>query len=202
MKLNISSLRDTTLILLLWLYYTGYTTGEVPEWCYPSVSSFPLLLPPCILTMSNFSQYKKVDDTWFSPPFYTENGGYKLQLAVHANGVGIGEGTHVSVFLHLMKGENDESLRWPFSGDITIQLLNWREDKGHVEGMLDINVPDSCTRVTKGERAVSGMRKRKFISHDDVGYIHQKNTLYLRNDFMCFRILKVAFPAGMYICYK
>ena len=179
------------------LHYTGYTTGEVPQWCYPSVSSFPLLLPPCILTMSNFSQYKKVDDTWYSPPFYTENGGYKLQLAVHANGVDNGEGTHVSVFLHLMKGENDESLKWPFSGDITVQLLNWREDKGHEEKIPAKILPDCCARVSKGERAVVGMRYRKFIPHADVGYNRHKNTQYLYNDFMCFRILKVAFPAGM-----
>ena len=175
------------------IYYYIYT-GEVPEWCYPSVSSVPCLLPPCILTMSNFSQHKKVDDTWFSPPFYTENGGYKLQLAVHANGVGIGEDTHVSVFMHLLKGENDECLKWPFSGDITVQLLNWREDKGHVEGILDKSVPDSCTRVTKGERAASGMRYRRFISHAVVGYNRLKKTQYLHNHMMCFRISKVAFP--------
>ena len=108
--------------------------------------------------MSNFSQHKKVDDTWFSPPFYTENGGYKLQLVVYANGVGIGEGTHLSVFVYLMKNENDDNLKWPFGGDITIQLLNWREDKGHVEGILDNTIPDCCTRVTVGERAVSEYR--------------------------------------------
>ena len=179
-------------------YYYNYT-GEVPDWCYPSVSSFLCLLPPCILTMSKVSQYKKLDDTWFSPPFYTEIGGYKLQLAVHANGVGIGEGTHVSVFVYLMKSENDDSLKWPFSGDTTIQLLNWREDKGHVEGMLDNAVPDSCTRVTKGDRALNGMRYRRFISHADVGYNLQKNTQYLHNDLMCFRISKVAFPTGTII---
>ena len=176
-------------------YYYHYT-GEVPEWCYPSVSC---LLPPCILTMSNFSQYKKLNDAWFSPPFYTEIVGYKLQLAVHANGVGIGKGTHVSVFLHLMKSENDDCLKWPFSGDITVQLLNWRKDKRHVEGILDKSVPDSCTRVTKGDRAVNGMRCRRFISHADVGYNSQKNTQYLHNDLMCFRISKVAFPTGTII---
>ena len=149
--------------------------------------------------MSKFSQYKKLDVTWFSPPFYTEIGGYKLQLAVHGNGVGTGEGTHVSVFLHLMKCENDESLKWPFSGDITVQLLNWREDKGHFEWILDKSIPDSCTRVTKGERAVNAISCRRFISHDDVGYNHHKNTQYLHNDVMCFRISKVAFPTGTII---
>ena len=146
--------------------------------------------------MSKFSQHKKLDDTWFSPPFYTAIGGYKLQLVVHANGVSIGEGTHVSVFLYLMKGENDDSLKWPFSGDIIIQLLNWREDKGHVEKIVSSSVPDCCNRVTVGDRAVSGMRYRQFISHVNVGYDPQKNTQYLHNDLMCFRISKVAFRTG------
>ena len=136
--------------------------------------------------MSNFSQHRKVDETWFSPPFYTENGGYKLQLAVHANGVGVGvgEGTHVSVFVYLMKSENDDCLKWPFSGDITVQLLNWREDKGHVEKIVSRSVPDCCNRVTVGERAVSGMRYRQFISHDDIEYNPDRNTQYLHNDMM------------------
>ena len=145
--------------------------------------------------MSNFSQHRKVDDTWFSPPFYTENGGYKLQLVVHANGVGVGEGTHVSVFVYLMKSDNDDNLKWPFSGDITIQVLNWREDKGHIETIVSRSVPDCCNRVTVGERAVSGMRYRQFISHDDI----DKNTQYLHNDMMCFRISKVSFPTGTII---
>ena len=151
--------------------------------------------------MPNFLQHEKVDDTWFSSPFYTENGGYKLQLAVHANGVGvgIGEGSHVSVFAYLMKSENDDSLKWPFSGDITVQLLNWREDKGHVEVILNNTTPDCCNRVTKGERAVSAMRYRQFISHDNVEYNPDKNTQYVHNDTMCFRISKVSFPTGTII---
>ena len=38
-----------------------------------------------------------------------------------------------------MKGENDAMLQWPFKGDVTIQLLNWREDKGHVEKTVHFN---------------------------------------------------------------
>ena len=32
-------------------------------------------------------------------------------------------GTHVSVFVYLMRGEYDSRLVWPFRGDITIQLV-------------------------------------------------------------------------------
>ena len=41
------------------------------------------------------------------------------------------------LYVHLMKGENDDILTWPFKCDITVRLLNWREDKGHVEKTFD-----------------------------------------------------------------
>ena len=45
-------------------------------------------------------------------------------IRVVANGLGKGAGTHVSVAVHLMRGEYDSRLVWPFRGDITIQLVN------------------------------------------------------------------------------
>ena len=44
------------------------------------------------------------------------------------NGWGYGAGTHVSVSVHLMRGEYDNKLVWPFRGDITIQLVNHNSD--------------------------------------------------------------------------
>ena len=38
------------------------------------------------------------------------------------------KGTHVSVFACLMKGDNDDSLFWPFTGTVTIELLNQLEE--------------------------------------------------------------------------
>jgi TNF receptor-associated factor 4 len=48
-------------------------------------------------------------------------------LGVYANGNGQGEGTHVSVGAHLMKGENDDHLTWPL-WKVTVKLLNQLED--------------------------------------------------------------------------
>ena len=61
-------------------------------------------------------------------PFYTKPGRYKLGLQVISSGGSYGTGTHVCVCVYLKKGEYDESLNWPFNGEITLQLLNWRED--------------------------------------------------------------------------
>ena len=143
--------------------------------------------------MFNFSEHKRVDDIWYSTPFYTGPDGYKLQLRVHANGDGSGEGTHVSVYVHLMKGEYDHMLTWPFKCDITIRLLNWREDKGHVEEILDFNDSDDIKyrkRVMQGVRATDGLGY-DFISHSDLYYNITNNSEYINNDILCFVVSKV-----------
>ena len=61
--------------------------------------------------MNDYSLYKHTGKVWHSPPFYYKDG-YKLCLAVYANGKGAGAGTHVSVELLQMKGEHDGKLRW------------------------------------------------------------------------------------------
>ena len=142
--------------------------------------------------MHNFSEHKRVSDEWCHRPFYTGPDGYKLELRVRANGQGSGEGTHVSVYIHLMKGENDDILTWPFKCDITIRLLNWREDKGHVEYTVDFNDSDDIEcrkRVMEGDTA-PGLGY-DFISHSDLYYNITNNTEYINNDILCFVVSKV-----------
>ena len=128
---------------------------------------------------------------WVSTPFYTGPDGYKLKLKVHANGDGSGKGTHVSVFVHLMKGENDDGLTWPFKCDITIQLLNWREDKGHVKKSVTFNDSTDIKarkRVMEGDTATAGWGY-DFISHSDLYYSVINNTEYINNDILCFVVI-------------
>lgn len=51
--------------------------------------------------MPKFSEYRCSGKVWHSPPFlYRE--AYKICLAVYANGVGVGAGTHVSIAILLL----------------------------------------------------------------------------------------------------
>ena len=81
-----------------------------------------ICIPPVDIVLNNFSSHRSCDNVWYSPPFYSHLGGYKMCLRVDANGNGKGEGTHVSVFVCLMKGEFDDKLKWPFCGDVTVKL--------------------------------------------------------------------------------
>ena len=79
------------------------------------------------VTMFRFSEYCCSGKVWHSPPFYYREG-YKMCLAVYANGVGEGAGTHVSVAVLLLRGEYDDQLKWPrvcnYLHEIHVQLDN------------------------------------------------------------------------------
>ena len=68
-------------------------------------------------------------------------------LNIDANGWAEGKCTHVSVCVALMQGKFDYSLKWPFRGDITIQLLN-QEDKGHYKITICFTDKTTAGRVT------------------------------------------------------
>lgn len=52
------------------------------------------------LLITKFSEYKKRNSVWYSPPFYFGDiAGLKARLAVYPNGIKSGTGTHVSVVL-------------------------------------------------------------------------------------------------------
>ena len=150
-------------------------------------------VPPSEFTMTDFVQRKAENDCWFSPSIYTHPRGYRMCLGVYANGRGDSKGTHVSVYVHLMKGEWDNYLKWPFRGDITIQLLNQIEGKGHEENTIPFteNAPDTYAgRVTTGKRA-KGWGWPQFISHQALNYYVTKKCQYLKYDCLHFRIVKV-----------
>ena len=148
--------------------------------------------------MFNYNEHKRVGDVWNSVPFYSGIDGYKLQLCITANGFATGKDTHLSVGARLMRGEYDESLMWPLNGEITIQVLNWREDKGHEETIIQhYNAPIAIrTRVIDGETAPGSQTTGQFISNMELPYNADNNTEYLHNDTLCFRVSKVIIHTG------
>ena len=137
-------------------------------------------------TMTGFEEYKREDDEWYSPHFYTHRGGYKMCLSVDANGNGSGKSTHLSVKINLMKGEYDDLLKWPFRGSITVLLLSQENEDHFVKHIPFKNAAaSSCNRVVLQERAVQGKGLSKFLPHTEL------NPNYLKNDCIKLRIRKI-----------
>ena len=127
------------------------------------------LVPPVDIIMDDFEQHKKSNDEWYSPPFYTHLGGYRMCLRVDANGNGNGEGTHVSLFVSLMRGEFDDLLQWSFRGEITIQLKKAEPRALYHQKTVILNkeTPQHVVCKPTVERN-SGWGPSQYISHDDL----------------------------------
>jgi len=146
--------------------------------------------------MKDYSLYKHTGKVWHSPPFYYGDG-YKLCLAVYANGKGAGAGTHVSVELLQMKGEHDDKLRWNkvsrfrcrHNELISIQMMAQSEKAQVVSLLICTNCfarqpPPEDLRVFKNcyGHAVS---EDKFIDHQSAEQVMVLNdTIELRVKYL------------------
>ena len=74
--------------------------------------------------------------SWYSGHFFTSQYGYKLRLRLYLNGYGSGRGTHLSLYLIVMKGEYDALLSWPFQQEVTMMLLDQDKRKNIVLAFL------------------------------------------------------------------
>ena len=168
-------------------------TSRLPLPCRPWLQNTPTCYPraPWIVKMEGFLEKKENDEEWYSDPVYSHFGGYKTCLNVDANGYGEGKGSHVSVYIYMMKGDNDDNLKWPFKGTIKVSLLNQLEDGQHCTAQPwspeDDIAEKASGRVAEGEIAVTG-RGRQFISHQDLCYQAEKNCQYLKDNALYFRV--------------
>ena len=141
---------------------------------------------PVELTMTNFDEYQKHDERWRSSPFYTHPHGYKMHLCVSLNGYGSGKGTHLGVTIHLMRGEFDDSLKWPFRGSITILLVDQERGRNHIIKVVRFDHDNiGCARVMEEEFNSSGRGIAKVIT---LSILHPE---YLRNDCIKLHVPKI-----------
>ena len=144
-----------------------------------------------------------IKEGWYSPSFYTSRGGYKMSLYVGTKedsedeeeaedkDADENDDNHfISCYVYLMSGKYDDTLEWPFQGEVTIELLNQLEDENHTKYIIHFNesIPDKYKqRVPKGESA-DGWGTPQFISHSELEYKPITNCQYLKDDSLYFRV--------------
>ena len=145
---------------------------------------------PATFKLTHFSKWLESKEAWYSIPFFAFNEGYQMQLYVSTAGYGDGEGTHVSVYLYLMKGPHDDELEqsghWPLRGTFTIEVLNQLNDSDHHTHMVQFqhHLSEECTnRVLDEVIAQSGLGRQQFISHHTL-----YNNGYMESDSLIFRV--------------
>lgn len=117
----------------------------------------------------------------YSTPFYTGRNGYKCCIRAYLNGDGTGEGTHLSIYFVLMRGENDPLLQWPFKPKVSLILVDQDyKNKKHLvrtfkptaqsssfqKPITDMNIGSGCPEFAK----LSVLDNTRYV-RDDVMYI-------------------------------
>ncbi len=128
----------------------------------------------------------------YSHPFYTSICGYKLCVRLYLNGDGSARGSHISIFLVILRGQYDALLKWPFSYRISFCLCDQRtvigttEPKHAIESFRpDIN-STSFHRPCSAMNIASGIPK--FFSLNEFNKPENEN-LYVVNDTIFIRTL-------------
>ena len=131
--------------------------------------------------ISGYAKMKETDVPAQSAPFYTHPNRYHMTIEVDACSWDECKGTHLGVSAVIVKGEHDATLKWPFLGIVTITLLNQLEDNNHFMRKITY-VPRSnlCVGDNKG--------LPHYISNAELGYNPAKNTQYLKDDTLYFRV--------------
>ena len=130
------------------------------------------------------------DVFYYLRPFYTYLGGYRMQLRVYPNGIDNGKDTHLSLYCHLMPGKNDDSLKWPFKGTISVSILNQIEDSEHFNIELWSShhvVPDAVAKKPVGIRNEKGWGYSQFVGLSEMEDFTATKQ-YLMNDALFIRI--------------
>lgn len=116
--------------------------------------------------------------TAYCLPFYTAQRGYCVRLCVHPKGFKYARYSHVSIYIQILKGNNDSSLKWPFAGVVTFELLNRLGNRKH--HILTQEVTDADVGDFRGINKFIALCR---LYHDPVSGIQ-----YLKDDSLYFRV--------------
>jgi TNF receptor-associated factor 4 len=142
-------------------------------------------IPPFHFSLDEFGKLKqdKASIGCLSLPMYTHPNGYRFQVRTWVNGRGSFTGTHVSVEFEPLRGDFDDKLKWPVRFVITLELLNQYKDRDH------ISVSETFEYSEPGRLVPS--QYITHISHDSLAWDARRQTQYLKNEKLCFRIAEI-----------
>ena len=154
---------------------------------------------PLEFVMSSFEYYYKYNYEWISSAFYTHFGGYRLCLDVEGRGSRELEEIYLCVLVRLCAGDYDDELKFPFYGEITVQLVDHGPDKKHVQNIFKFH---ETTSKEVGDRvtALTDIRNEKRYDRSFTKFISFENLRrykYLVNDTLTFRVTNINVTSGI-----
>ena len=153
-------------------------------------------------TLEKFNSYPGTCMDWFSPPFYTHPHGYKMCLSAWAYNAfdddndndNEGEdntrcGSFLSVGVVMMLGEHDGKLKWPFRGDVTVQLLDQEKDN-HISKVISFT--DQTPNNIAGRVSFYMKKQARACCENKFVALRKLRPKYLKNNSLRFRVSKLS----------
>ena len=142
---------------------------------------------PVVIKMKGYNRMRKNKKRWYSDNIYTHNRGYRLCMYVCPAGENEGEGTHLSVYLCLMKGIHDDKLPWPFNSEVEVSLLNQMGNNRHISETVSFDdYDDSIVSGVMHDRA-KGRGHIMFVSNETLS-TSTPACQYLKDDCLYLKI--------------
>ncbi|WP_422491399.1 hypothetical protein [Endozoicomonas sp. ALE010] len=116
----------------------------------------------------------------FSPVFFTNTYGYKLCAKLYLNGDGLGKGTHISLFLVVMKGDYDETLHWPFRHKVHFNILDLTHGEDRHDAFRPAPYSSSFQRPKKERNIASGCPCILELSTQNLDKYVKNDTMFIR----------------------
>ena len=121
------------------------------------------------------NNYGRID----GEPFYTSHG-YRIKIVVYLNQGPCGYTGYMGVYLHLLPGDYDDSLKWPFNKKVTFIVVDQQDNGLQVnnheiymtpEGQEEFNRPAVENKTGRGFSQFmlhSTLRTRQYIKNHAV----------------------------------
>ena len=142
-----------------------------------------------ILEIPEVQQRRQLENgeviAFFSTAIIKHKYEYKFGIRVYLNGVDNGMGEYVAIFVHLMEGEHDDLLQWPFTGTITLSILDRSGAKNDISQIVQATPHPSAFQRPREAICGKGCGFVKFAPIEQVFGPHyvRKDKLFLKIEF-------------------
>ena len=106
-------------------------------------------------------------------------------MRINLNGVGSGLGKHISLFVHMMRGDYDNILKWPFTGEVNLSILDQSSEnqKENIGQTFETRPNLVAFQKPTTPRSYKGYGYVEFAPLDQI-----REPKYVQNDRMLVRI--------------
>jgi len=103
---------------------------------------------------------------------------------IYLNGDGAGKGSHVSLFIVVMRGNYDALLTWPFPLRVTLAILDQDDvSRSHVESFLSDAASTSFRRPMADMNPASGFPNFMSLKH-----LEMRRNSFLKDNVMFVKV--------------